>query len=130
MCGNFSERRIHFNLSRTYDCRSLRRVLRRSRRNRLWHLSSEGFDIPERIAPGGDGGVDERRRRMFTELAGSGQFTPTQLATIQALAFERLTVRELAARQGVSRQAIAARLRGNSRHQGGILRRAGGVPHH
>lgn len=64
------------------------------------------------------------RARRFDELAASGQFTDTELRTIRALAFERLTVIQLAQVDRCSRQAVLARVYGNSRGQGGLLQRA------
>lgn len=63
------------------------------------------------------------RRRQFDVFAQSGRFSETELRTIRALAFEHLTVAQFAQLDGCSRQAVLARVHGNSRHQGGLLKK-------
>jgi hypothetical protein len=65
-----------------------------------------------------------RRAASFDALARSGWFTQTELATIRALAFQGLTLTQYARLERCSRQAVCARLYGNSRGHGGLLRKA------
>jgi hypothetical protein len=47
-----------------------------------------------------------------------------EIRTLHALVVLRLTIAEIAIRDGCSRQAVLARLNGNSRGQGGIIKKA------
>jgi hypothetical protein len=122
-----SERTLTYRLSSAYDCWGHRRTLRTARRHGLWHLGVEDFDMPSDAAsPDDDGraGDDERRREALRIFEASGRFTPAEIRTMRALALESLTIDEVARAEGVSRQAIRARIIGNSRGQGGLLKKA------
>ena len=79
------------------------------------HAADHG-DVPASESP-----VD--RPALFSRFVRSGRFTPIELRTIHALAFEQITLAGLARMDGCSRQAVHARLYGNSKHQGGLLKK-------
>lgn len=116
------DRTLSYRLSSAYDCWGNRRSLRRGTRNGIWFLDSTGIQEPATDEPPVD--LCGSRERQLAELRSSGRFTAIELATLDALVVERLTIAEIAARHGCSRQAILARLVGNSRRQGGILKKA------
>jgi hypothetical protein len=64
-----------------------------------------------------------RIRSLLADYQHSGRFTTAELRTMDALLYEGLTLRELAAREQVSDEAIRARLIGR-RGQGGLLKKA------
>ncbi len=101
------------------SCR--RRSLRYGARGGVWFLDATELDqqLPEPVPANAD-----TRRQQLAAAVASGQFTPPELATLRALVIERLTIEEIAQRDGCSRQAVMARLTGNSRGQGGILKKA------
>lgn len=116
------ERTLSYRLSSAYDCWGNRRAVRRGARNGVWYLDPTGVDeCPAREAPI-DRGAE--RTRQLADLEASGCFTPVERTTLRALVVEGLTIAEIAARDGCTRQAVLARLLGNSRHQGGILKKA------
>ena len=123
MLAQHSERAVHFRSGAAHDCWGRRRVLRRARRNGLWVILGPDLDLATPAESRAEE-TDDVRREAYDRLVRSGSLTALQLATIHALAFERLTVQELAARDGCSRQAIAARVLGNSQGQGGAARAA------
>lgn len=57
-------------------------------------------------------------------LATSGRFSATEVRTLYLLAVERLTVAQVASIERCTRQAIVARLVGNSKRQGGLMKKA------
>jgi len=65
----------------------------------------------------------ERRHRLHL-LATSGRFSVTEVRTLYLLAVEHLTVAQVAAFERCTRQAIVARLVGNSKRQGGLVKKA------
>jgi len=65
----------------------------------------------------------ERRHRLHL-LATSGRFSVTEVRTLYLLAVEQLTVAQVAALERCTRQAIVARLVGNSKRQGGLVKKA------
>lgn len=77
----------------------------------------------EEAAPGDDDDALERRHR-FHLLAASGRFSATEVRTLYLLAVEQLTVAQVAALERCTRQAIVARLIGNSKRQGGLVKKA------
>lgn len=63
------------------------------------------------------------RYERFHLLATSGQFSAAEVRTLHLLAVERLTVAQVAALERCTRQAIVARLVGNSKRQGGLVKK-------
>lgn len=122
MLDSAFDRTLTYRLSSAYDCWGSRRSLRRGTRNGLWFVDVSGIDEPVVDAPHVDRGA--ARIRGFVELQSSGRFTATELATLHALIVERASIGDIAERHGCSRQAVLARLVGNSRGQGGILKKA------
>jgi hypothetical protein len=119
-----SERAFHFHMAAAYDYRGNRRPLRAFRQHGIWAVCAYDFELPSSARESSSADRDERRRGIFQALVASRRLTARQLATINALAFGRYTIAELAAHEGCSRQAIVARIIGNSRGQGGLVRRA------
>ena len=117
-----AERTLTYRLASAYDCWGRRRSLRRGTRNGIWFIDATGLDRPQ-IDDEAPVSVSTRERQM-AEFVASGRFTPIEIATLQALVIERLTIDEIARRDGCSRQAVVARLVGNSRRQGGMLKKA------
>jgi hypothetical protein len=117
-----ADRTLTYRLSAAYDCWGQRRALRHGVRNGIWFLDPTGLDEPP--ATDAEAQVCDREQKL-ADFHSSGRFTPTELATLRALIVERLTIEEIACRDGCSRQAVVARLVGNSRGQGGILKKAG-----
>lgn len=66
------------------------------------------------------------------EYEASGHFTEAELRTIRSLWLEREPMRVIAQREGVSRQAILARIEGtrgsDGRRWGGLLKKAPALP--
>lgn len=117
-----AERILTYRLASAYDCWGRRRPLRRGTRNGIWFIDATGLDRPQ-IDDDVPVSISTREQQMATFVA-SGRFTPIELATLQALVIGRLTIGEIALRDGCSRQAVVARLVGNSKRQGGILKKA------
>ena len=119
-----SERAFHYFHSAAFDCWGVRRGVTRARRGGgLWYLSLQGFDEPpnsdlEAVQDEGE------RKTQLARLEASGAFTAIELATLRALALQHLTFDEIAGRDGCSRQAVVARVVNNSKHQGGMLKKA------
>lgn len=118
------DRTLTFRLSAAADCWGRRRMLRRGIRNGVWFIDGAGLDEPQPDDPADTAHADDDRRGALQRLIASGAFTHVETATLHALVIERLTIAEIAARDRCSRQAVMARLVGNSRGQGGILRKA------
>jgi len=116
------ERTLSFRLSTAYDCWGSRRPLRRGVQNGIWFLDATALDQPAANECEHDSAGE--RAQHLTALTSSGRFSATEVATLHALVVERLTIDDIAARDGCSRQAVMARLVGNSRGQGGILKKA------
>jgi hypothetical protein len=116
------ERTLSYRLSAAYDCWGNRRTLRRGVQNGIWFLDARAIDEPAATEYEIDAAAE--RPQQLTALTSSGRFSATELATLHALVVERLTIDDIAARDGCSRQAVMARLVGNSRGQGGILKKA------
>lgn len=119
------DRKLTYRLSTAYDCWGHRRALRRGTQNGIWFIDAGGLDLPDTEASPVDS--DAAREEGLATLVSSGRFTATELETLRALVLERLTIAEIAARHGCSRQAVLARLVGNSRGQGGIVKKARGL---
>ena len=119
------ERSLHYRLAVAHDCWGRRRPVYSFRQHGLWHIAAPGFEIPLDDDEPGESTPDRRRR--LAALEATGGLTPTQLATVRALALDGLTLSEVAAREGCSRQAIVARLVGNSKGQGGAIRRVAAI---
>lgn len=117
------ERVLSYRLSAVHDCWGNRRQVRCGTQSGTWFLDASCLT---QAAPLDDGGDDPAlaRQQKLTEFQQSGRFSPTELATLHALVVERLTIAEIAERDGCSRQAVMARLVGNSRAQGGIVKKA------
>lgn len=116
-----AERTLTYRLATAYDCWGHRRPLRHGVRNGIWFLDATELDLPPgdaAQAPACD------REQTLAALAATGRFTPTELATLHALVVEHLTIDDIAQRAGCTRQAVMARLVGNSRGQGGVLKKA------
>ena len=116
------DRKLTYRLSSAYDCWGQRRTLRRGTQNSIWFIDGSGLDVPSVETEPAD--HDDARTDRLAVLESSGRFTTTEIKTLQALVLERLTVTEIAERHGCSRQAVLARLVGNSRGQGGIVKKA------
>ena len=116
-----AERTLSYRLAAAYDCWGSRRELRCGTRGGVWFLDASALAEQRTDIPHVD--ADTRCQRLAA-LVASGRFTATEVATLQALVIERLTIDEIAERDGCSRQAVMARLTGNSRGQGGILKKA------
>lgn len=117
-CG---ERTLSYRLAAAYDCWGHRRPLRCGSRGGIWFIDAGTLGEPcadEPLAP------DTTRVERLAGLVGSGRFTPTEISTLEALVTQRLTLEEIAERDGCTRQAVIARLAGNSRGQGGIVKKA------
>lgn len=116
-----TKRTLTYRLASAYDCWGRRRSLRRGSRNGIWFLDARGLDEP----PVDDVPVSDcTREQALAGLAASGRFTTIELATLHALVTDCLTIDDIAQRDGCSRQAVLARLVGNSKGQGGILKKA------
>ncbi len=121
MSDSPAERVLTYRLAAAYDCWGRRRDLRCGTRNGIWFidptaLNEEPLNPREVTTP--------TREDRLREFFASGRFTAIEIATLHALVVERLTIAEIAERDGCSRQAVVARLLGNSRGQGGILKKA------
>jgi hypothetical protein len=121
MLDSPAERALVYRLAAAYDCWGQRRAVRHGVRNGIWFLDPTALDEP--AGKSDDAPVCNREERL-AQFEASGCFTRTELSTLRALVVERLTIDEIAARDGCSRQAVLARLAGNSRGQGGILKKA------
>lgn len=121
MFDSSAERYLVYRLAAAHDCWGHRRAVRHGVRNGIWFLDPTGLDEP--AAEPAYAPTCNREERL-AEFVASGRFTCTELATLRALVVERLTIDEIAQRDGCSRQAVLARLVGNSRGQGGILKKA------
>jgi hypothetical protein len=64
-----------------------------------------------------------RIRGLLTNYEQSGSFSAIELHTMDALLYEGLSLRELASREGVTDQAVRARLVGRG-SRGGLLKKA------
>jgi hypothetical protein len=116
-----AERTLSYRLAAAYDCWGHRRELRCGTRGGVWFLDARALAEQRTDAPEIDA---DTRCQQLAALIASGRFTATEVATLRALVVERLTIDEIAERDGCSRQAVMARLTGNSRGQGGILKKA------
>lgn len=67
-----------------------------------------------------------RRDTILAALIASGRFTPAEIRTLTALARGQ-SLNEIARADGCSRQAVIARLTGNSAGHGGLLRKLASV---
>lgn len=122
MLDSSFDRILAYRLSSAYDCWGNRRSLRRGTRNGIWFLDATGIDEPAVEDRPVDPGAE--REQALADLQASGHFTTTELATLRSLIVDRLTIAEIAERHGCTRQAVLARLVGNSRGQGGIVKKA------
>ena len=96
-----------YRLSAAYDCWGIRRSLRRGSRNGLWFLDATCLGEPVTVRDAdADAEVDRAaaRPQRLAALQMSGQFSQTEIATLHALVIERLTIAEIAERDGCSRQ--------------------------
>jgi hypothetical protein len=116
------DRTLSYRHALAHDCWGNRRALRCGVRNHVWFLDAASFDEPPVIEQPED--PTTGRLSRLDDFAAAACFTPIELATLHALVVERLTLAEIARRDGCSRQAVLARLIGNSRRQGGIVRKA------
>jgi hypothetical protein len=116
------ERLLTYRLGAAIDCWGRKRLVRRGSRGGVWFLDPTQLDTPEASGAGPD--RDMARRAALNELRQSGCLTETELATLNGLVAEKLTLEEIAARDGCTRQAVVARLVGNSRGQGGVVKKA------
>ena len=116
-----AERTLTYRLASAHDCWGHRRPLRWGTRHGIWFLDATGLD--EQPPDDVPASTSSRELRL-AEFTASGRFTTIELTTLRALIVDRLTINEIARRDGCSRQAVVARLVGNSKGQGGILRKA------
>jgi hypothetical protein len=85
------------------------------RHNGVWRTVPRAPQRSSRPRPPVRSLLHELRRRKsatFSRYRASGWFTPTELATTEALWFEGLSLRALARREGVAPSAISTRLAG------------------
>jgi len=122
MLDSTLDRTLTYRLSSAYDCWGNRRSLRRGTQNGIWFIDASRIDEPAVDAPPAED--DAARVRRLAEFQSSGRFTAVELATLHALIVDRLSIGEIADQHGCSRQAVLARLVGNSRGQGGIVKKA------
>lgn len=115
------DRVISWRLGLVSDLDGRRRPIRRGTRGGIWFIDPTFLD--ESAEADSPNNADSRPS-VLEAMRESGLFTDVELRTLRALALERLTIAEIAARDGCSRQAVLARLTGNSKGQGGILRKA------
>jgi hypothetical protein len=116
------DRLTTYRLARVADCWGRPRAIRVGSRHGVWFLDPGDVDVPRiEREPEGD---DRDRAMALAAMDASGRFTPTEVRTLRALILDGLTIDEIAQRDGCSRQAVMARLVGNSRGQGGILKKA------
>lgn len=119
------DRTLSYRLASAFDCWGHRRRLRCGSRGGIWFMDASALDAPrDEIDESAAALRDGERSRTLDLFADSGRFTPTELATLRALAIEHLTFDEIAQRDGCTRQAVVARIVGNSRGQGGIIKKA------
>jgi DNA-directed RNA polymerase specialized sigma24 family protein len=119
------DRTIAWRLGLVCDHTGARRIVRRGIRNGIWFLDPRSLDeAPADDAREAPEPESTRRVRALEAFQTSGLFTPIELATLHALTIEKLSIGEVAKRDRCSRQAVMARLIGNSKRQGGILRKA------
>lgn len=116
-----TERILTYRLSAAYDCWGRRRNLRCGTRGGVWFLDRGEIDEPQPNQLHID---NNARCQQLAVIVASGRFTATEIATLHALVIDRLSIDEIAQRDGCSPQAVKARLTGNSRGQGGILKKA------
>ncbi len=121
MFDSSTERTLTYRHASAHDCWGHRRPLRWGTRHGIWFLDATGLDEPP---PDEAPPSTSLREQGLATLASSGRFTAIELATLHALIVDRLTINEVAARDGCSRQAVLARLVGNSKGQGGIVKKA------
>lgn len=122
-----SERSLAYRTGSVCDRWGNRRAVGRARRHGTWHLVIGDIDMPvvaddDNIDDIDD--IDARRQALLITFERTGLFTATELRTLNALVVDRLEITEIARREGCSPQAVTARLVGNSRGQGGALRKA------
>jgi predicted DNA-binding protein (UPF0251 family) len=116
------DRTLSYRLASAYDCWGNRRALRCGKTHGIWFVSPIGFDEQPSPIPVVD--PTPARAQTLARFTASGRFTVVELETLRALMVERLTVDDIARRDGCSRQAVLARVVGNSRGQGGLLKKA------
>jgi hypothetical protein len=124
MCTSSSERSLHYHLSAAADAWGQVRPVRSSRQNGLWRIDATQFDQP--LAEADDDQPDLRRNDRISalqHLEQSGRLTTREAATLRRLVVEGASFADIAAADGCSRQAVVARLVGNSLGQGGLLRK-------
>ena len=73
------------------------------------------------VSPDADHGLPRHDRLHL--LATSGRFSATEIRTWYLLAVEQLTVAQVASIERCTQQAIVARLVGNSKRQGGVIKK-------
>ncbi len=117
------ERAMSYRLASAYDCWGTRRELRAGRQHGLWLLDGAAFDLPPVDTLEEPIDAQTRRAHALAAFRASGRFTTTELSTIEAIV-DGLTLEAIAERDGCTRQAVLARIVGNSRGQGGILKKA------
>ncbi len=113
-------------LARVADHDGAARQITVAKRNGRYAIavSAPGDNEPTSAEPGvADASAADRRERL-ERMVDSGRFTTTELRTLRCLIVEQLTILEIAARERCTRQAIVARLVGNSKGQGGLVRKA------
>lgn len=122
------DRTLSYRLASAYDCWGRRRTLRSGIQHGTWFLDARDIDEPaSEDVPVDTGPAREDWLAVFKL---SERFSAIELATLDALIVERLTISEIAQRDGCSRQAVVARIVGNSKRQGGILKKSREVRRH
>lgn len=116
------ERLLSARLGVAHDWRGDRRHLRTGTRHAIWYFDPTGFDEP--AAP--DVPIVDRfahREHKLAAMIAAGIFTDIEIHTLRRLVVDRMSLAEIAAADGCSRQAVLARIVGNSRGQGGIVKK-------
>lgn len=118
------DRLLSWRLGAVHECSGHRRFVRRGVRNGIWFLDTTSLDLGDVEESAEPQDLMAARARLLDVMRASGLFSAVEIDTIHALAVERLTLAEIATRDGCSRQAVVARLVGNSKGQGGAVRKA------
>lgn len=117
------ERLLSVRLARAYDCWNSIRSLRIGARHGIWYVDATAFGEPVPVEePNAQREATPSRAARLDALAAQGILTATELSTLRRL-LDGMSFAEIAAQDGCSRQAVVARLVGNSKKQGGVLRK-------
>ena len=102
MLASSLERALTCRLAEAYDCWGQRRAARCGSRHGIWYVDPIGWDAPASRVPAVD--RDPGREAALARMTASGQFTGIELRTLRALVIERMTIAEIAKRDGCTPQ--------------------------